>query len=343
MNGIVVLPPSRHLRIDHISAVYAASRAARDTGGAAGLPDVLTERAAVVTSELASSLDKHTVNGSVVVQRATTGVGIDVLATDDGPGMTDLEHWLLDGNTTTATLGTGLGAVKRMATVFHIRTAPGAGTSAAARVLAPGTPAGRAAAMAHFCLPREGESVCGDAIAVAPTTGGQTAVVADGLGHGPDAEEAADVAIRVFAQNPDRPLTQQLASMHRALRATRGAAIALARITRRRLEFCGIGNVIGTTLTTAPGGMGRPGLLLSVPGIVGFTLPVAQVRQTPLADGDLVVLHTDGIAPRWRTPATDRRPARPAEALLLAAELAHHHRNPRDDAAMIALHPDRIT
>ncbi|WP_329048733.1 SpoIIE family protein phosphatase [Amycolatopsis sp. NBC_01488] len=338
MSGIVVPTPSRHVRIDHASAVYAATRAARETGRAAGLPDVLTERAAVVTSELAGNLDKHAVNGSVVVQRATTGLGIDVLAADDGPGMTDLEHWLLDGNTTTATLGTGLGAVKRMATVFRIRSAPGSGTIAAARVLAPGTPAGRAAAMAHFCLPREGESVCGDAVAIAETSGSQTAVVADGLGHGPDAAEAADVALSVFAQNPDRPLAHQIASMHRALRATRGAAIALARITPRRLEFCGIGNVIGTTLN----GRSRPGLLLSIPGIVGFTSPVAQVRQAPLADGDVVVLHTDGIDPGWRT-AGDHVAARPGDALLLAAELAHRHRNPRDDAAVIALHPDRIT
>ena len=258
----MVPTPSRHVRIDHASAVYAATRAARETGRAAGLPDVLTERAAVVTSELAGNLDKHAVNGSVVVQRATTGLGIDVLAADDGPGMTDLEHWLLDGNTTTATLGTGLGAVKRMATVFRIRSAPGSGTIAAARVLAPGTPAGRAAAMAHFCLPREGESVCGDAVAIAETSGSQTAVVADGLGHGPDAAEAADVALSVFAQNPDRPLAHQIASMHRALRATRGAAIALARITPRRLEFCGIGNVIGTTLN----GRSRPRAAAQHPG-----------------------------------------------------------------------------
>ncbi|SFW67585.1 Anti-sigma regulatory factor (Ser/Thr protein kinase) [Amycolatopsis australiensis] len=330
----MVPPPSRHVRVDHVSAVYAATRAARETGRAAGLPDVLTERAAVVTSELAGNLDKHAVNGSVVVQRATTGLGVDVLAADDGPGMADVEHWLLDGNTTTATLGTGLGAVSRMATVFRIRSAPGRGTLAAARVLAPGTPVGQAAAMAHFCLPRSGESQCGDAIAVAPTTGGWTALVADGLGHGPDAAQAAGRAVEVFAQNPDRPPSHQLANMHRALRGTRGAAIALARVTPRRLEFCGVGNISGTTLHES----GRSGLLLSIPGIVGFTLPVAQVRQTALAEGDLVVLHTDGIDPGWRTG-----PAWAGNALLLAAELAHHHRNPRDDAAVLALHPDRIT
>ncbi|MGW4393786.1 SpoIIE family protein phosphatase [Amycolatopsis nivea] len=336
MTAAAALPPSRHVRVDHASAVYAATRTARETGRAAGLPDVLTERAAVVTSELASNLTKHAVNGSVVVQRSAIGHGVDILAADDGPGMTDVGHWLLDGNSTTATLGTGLGAVSRMAAVFRIHSAPGGGTVAGARLLAPGTPAGRAASIGHFCLPRDGEEQCGDAVAVTEANDGWTAVVVDGLGHGPDAAEAADLAIRVFGQNPDRPLPQQLATMHRALRATRGAAVALARITPRRLDFCGVGNISGTALRPAR----EPRLLLSVPGIVGFSLPAVQVRQAPLSDDDLVLLQTDGVGHGWRTPPPGNQ-ALPstADALLLAAELAHHHRNSRDDAAMIALHP----
>ncbi|MGW7535983.1 SpoIIE family protein phosphatase [Amycolatopsis sp. NPDC054798] len=339
MTGVVVPPPSRCVRIGHPSAVYAAARAARDTGRAAGLPEVLAERAAVVTAELASNLDKHAANGVVVVHRTAIGLGVDVLAADDGPGMADVGHWLVDGNSTTATLGTGLGAVDRMAAAFRIGSAPGAGTLAAARVLAPGAPPGRVAATGHFCLPRDGEHLCGDAVAVAETAGSWNVVVADGLGHGPDAAEAADAAIRVFGQNPERPLPHQLTSMHRALRATRGAAVALARITPHRVDFCGVGNVSGTALS----GSGRPGLLLSIPGIVGFTLPNPQVRRAPLGTGDVVVLHTDGVGPGWRNPPPGSRlAARPGDALLLAAELVHRHRNPRDDAAMIALQPDRL-
>ncbi|MFE6612117.1 SpoIIE family protein phosphatase [Amycolatopsis sp. NPDC057786] len=335
MSGIVVPPPSRLLRVDHASAVYAAARTARETGRDGGLPSVLTERAAVVTSELAGNLDRHAINGSIVVQRPAIGLGIDVLAADDGPGMADVGHWLLDGNTTTGTLGTGLGAVGRMATVFRIRSAPRSGTLASARVLLPGTPAGPAAAVGHFCLPRDGEDHCGDAIALAELTGGWAAVVVDGLGHGPDAAEAAETAIRVFRQNPDRPFPHQLATMHRALRTTRGAAVALARVASGTLEFCGVGNVSGTTIS----GDGRSRLLLSIPGVVGYALPAAQVRHTALTAGDLVVLHTDGVGHTWRTPASATQPP---NALLLAADLSHRHRNPRDDAAMIALHPDQL-
>ncbi|WP_290059374.1 SpoIIE family protein phosphatase [Amycolatopsis solani] len=322
-----VAEPTHRIRVDHPSAAYAAARVAREAAHATGLPDVLAERAAVVAAELAGNIDKHTAGGSVFVQRSLIGRGIDVLAADDGPGMADLDHWLLDGNTTTATLGTGLGAVHRMATEFRIRSSPATGTLAAARLLVPPPYGG---AIGHFRLAREGEQHCGDAVALADVTGGRTAVVADGLGHGPDAAEAADAAVRVFLENPDRPLPHQLTNMHRALRTTRGAAVALIRITPRRLEFCGVGNVSGASV-----GAGPSRLLLSTPGIVGFTLPSAPVRHVELAEGDVVVLHTDGVGTGWRVPG------RVPDLLLLATELAHRHRNPRDDAAVLALRVER--
>ncbi|MEU5266358.1 SpoIIE family protein phosphatase [Amycolatopsis sp. NPDC021455] len=318
---------TRPIRVDHPSAGYAAARVARETAHGAGLPDVLAERAAVVAAELAGNIDKHSGGGSVFVQPSLAGPGVDVLAADDGPGMADLDHWLLDGNTTTATLGTGLGAVKRMATEFRITSSPAGGTLAAARLLAP---APRAGSVGHFRLPRDGEEHCGDAVALADVTGSRTAVVADGLGHGPDAAEAADAALRVFTENPDRPLPHQLTNMHRALRTTRGAAVALVRIAPRRLEFCGVGNVSGASV-----GGGPSRLLLSTPGVVGFTLPSAPVRHLSLADDDVVVLHTDGVGTAWRVPG------HAPDLLLFAADLAHRHRNPRDDAAMLALRADR--
>ncbi len=315
---------TRQLRIDHPSAVHAAVHATRNLARDAGLPEGLVDRAAVITAELAGNLDKHAKGGVVYLQQALTGTGIEILAADDGPGMADLDHWRTDGHTTTGTLGTGLGAVSRMATDFRIESIPGVGTLAAARVLSV------AGGAMHFCLPREGEDHCGDAVAVAASAGGWTAVVADGLGHGPAAAEASEAALRVFRADPARPLPEHLKAMHQALRRTRGAAVALARATPGRVEFCGVGNVAGTTFDG-----GRPRLLLSVPGVVGFTLPPAPVRVLT-TESALVVLHTDGVDPAWSAHA----PTFPHPALL-AATLVHRHRIPRDDAAMLALRQDR--
>ncbi|WP_181776050.1 ATP-binding protein [Amycolatopsis pittospori] len=321
---------TRFIHIDHISAVYAATRAAREVAAEAGLPEVIAERAAVVTSELASNLDKHATDGAVFVQRSLAGPGVEVYAVDSGPGMADLDHWRVDGHTTTETLGTGLGAVGRLATEFRIRSAAGDGTVAAARILAPGH---QAVDLAHFRLPREGEDRCGDALAVSAMPGARTAVVVDGLGHGPEASDAAEAAIAVFRRDPDRPLPEHLNAMHRALRQTRGAAVALARTSEGTLDFCGVGNIGGLVLTP---GQSHP--LLSIPGIVGFTLPVVRVRTVPLTGHELVVLHTDGIGTGWRGPvALGAVPS----LTLLAADLAQRHRDLRDDAALIAFGPGK--
>ncbi|MFK0251296.1 ATP-binding protein [Amycolatopsis azurea] len=321
---------TRLIHIDHISAVYAATRAAREVAAEAGLPEVLAERTAVIASELATNLDKHAGDGAVFVQRSLAGPGVEVHAVDTGPGMDDLAHWRVDGNTTTETLGTGLGAVGRLATEFRIRSAKGVGTVAAARILAPGH---RAVDLAHVRLPREGEERCGDALAVSAMPGVRTAVLVDGLGHGPEASDAAEAAIAVFRRDPDRALPEHLNAMHRALRQTRGAAVALARLSEGGLEFCGVGNISGLVLTP---GHTRP--LLSVPGVVGLTLPPVRARTLPLTGHELLVLHTDGIGTAWRGSAA--LGPLPATALF-AADLAHRHRDLRDDAALIAFGPGK--
>ncbi|KZB85389.1 ATP-binding protein [Amycolatopsis regifaucium] len=316
------------IRIDHASAVYTAVRAAREVAAKAGLPEVLAERAAVIASELAGNIDKHASDGSVFVQQSLAGHGIDIYATDAGPGMANLDYWRIDGHSTTETLGTGLGAVGRLATEFRIRSAPGAGTIAAARVLAPGRPA---AGIAHVRLPHEGEERCGDALALSTVRGVRTIAIVDGLGHGPEAGDAAEAAIEVFGQRPGRSLSEQLTAMHRRLRQTRGAAVALARVSGDLLEFCGVGNISGLVLTP-----GRSQPLLSTPGVVGFSLPSTHVRSLALAGPHVIVLHTDGIGTGWRGPA----PLGPLpEPSLLTADLAQHHRDPRDDATVIAFGP----
>ncbi|WP_410653759.1 ATP-binding protein [Amycolatopsis sp. cmx-4-54] len=317
---------TRQIRIDHISAVYTAARAAREVAAETGLPEVLAERAAVIASELAGNIDKHATDGTVFIQSSLAGDGVDIYAADSGPGMADLDYWRIDGHSTTATLGTGLGAVGRLATEFRIRSAAGSGTTAAARTLVTGT---NPTPVAHVRLAREGEDRCGDGLALASLPGARIIAVVDGLGHGPDAADAAETAIDLFSRNPGRPLRDHLTTMHRTLRQTRGAAVALARISGGLLEFCGVGNIGGLVLTP---GQSRP--LLSMPGIVGFTLPDAHVRTVDLPEHHLVVLHTDGIGTGWRGAAPLGPLPVPA---LLAADLAHRYRDPHDDATLIAV------
>ncbi len=94
--------------------------------------------------------------------------------------------------------------------------------------------------------PYPGEEVCGDAWAWADCS----LFVADGLGHGFQAAEAAREAVRAFEGNRHGAVRDVIGAIHLALRPTRGAAVAVAELDPQRhvAWFCGIGNISGTIL-----------------------------------------------------------------------------------------------
>ncbi|MGW7417497.1 SpoIIE family protein phosphatase [Streptomyces sp. NPDC054863] len=325
-------PVSVRIRIDHYSAVHLAATTARRIALDSGLPGALPDRAAVLASELAGNIAKHAHEGSVFVQPMPLRPGVEILASDRGPGIPDLDAALTDGWTTTATLGAGLGAVRRIASEFTLRTRPGAGTLICARVAAPGAPAATGPDLAALCLPLESEHSCGDGWAVADADDGRrTVVVVDGLGHGPPAAEAAEAALRAFRRGPGLPLPTVMTAMHRALRHTRGAAVGLLRLRPDGdADHCSVGNVRVQVI----GFDGVRSRLSGQPGVVGWNMPLPLVRRISVPQGSTLVLHSDGIDPHWThepSPFLLRLPPP-----LLVASLAHDFRRSRDDATVLA-------
>ncbi|MEU7577203.1 SpoIIE family protein phosphatase [Streptomyces sp. NPDC041068] len=319
-----------HIAIDHPSAVQSAADHAR--AFAREMPGALPHQAAVLASELASNIVKHARNGALFVQRSPLGEGLDIVAVDSGPGMPDIDLSLTDGYSTTRTMGAGLGAARRIATEFTIRSDAALGTLAHARLAAPDAPR-TAAAPGALCLPADGQDATGDGYAIAEHGGARTALVIDGLGHGPEAATAAQRAERTFLANPAAPLADVLTALHKALRHTRGAAVAALRITAGRAEYCGVGNVRAAALS--PEGIHHQ--FTGQAGIVGYTLPAPRSRFVDLSEHTTVALYTDGIDHRWTHAPTAARLTLPP--VLLAASLAHSHRRRRDDATVLTLGP----
>ena len=54
--------------------------------------------------------------------------GVQVVATDHGPGIPDLQKCMMDGYSTSGSLGLGLPGAKRLMDEFDIQTGPGEGT-----------------------------------------------------------------------------------------------------------------------------------------------------------------------------------------------------------------------
>jgi hypothetical protein len=145
--------------------------------------------------------------------------GLEVLALDLGPGMADVGRCLADGYSTAGSRGVGLGAMARLSALFDIHSRPGEGTAVLARLWSAPLPERPEAAGLEFgvvSLPLAGEEVCGDAWAVDEGRGRSFVLVVDGLGHGPQAAEAAREAVRAFAGGPRRTRPRSSAGPTRA-------------------------------------------------------------------------------------------------------------------------------
>jgi serine/threonine-protein kinase RsbT len=93
----------------------------------------LVDQTKVVTaaSELARNTLVYGGGGNVQVDRVENGrrSGVQIVFTDQGPGIADLDLALTDGYTTGGGLGLGLSGARRLVDEFDIDTEVGKGTS----------------------------------------------------------------------------------------------------------------------------------------------------------------------------------------------------------------------
>ncbi|GLS05178.1 transcriptional regulator [Chitiniphilus shinanonensis] len=306
---------------------------------ASGFDDVAAGQVALVATELGSNLVKHARSGQVLLARVADGRGswqIELISVDQGPGIDDVAAAMADGFSTVGTLGQGLGAVRRLSHDFDLHSSPD-GTVILARLHAHSAAvAGAAASPQAFsvgvvAIAAPGETVCGDAWAVAQDGERASALLADGLGHGSHAAEAANAAVECFAGMPAAAPRQLLDQMHRALRATRGAAVALAQLELAgpSLEYSGAGNICGRLLSGV-----EDRTLATQHGTVGLAMRQVQPNRYTLGDHTLLVMHSDGLATRWRLAHPSLLRHHPA---IIAATLWRDNRRGRDDATVLVL------
>jgi hypothetical protein len=159
-------------------------------------------------------------------------------------------------------------------------------------------------------------------------------LLVDGLGHGPNAADAADVAVAVFRGASHRSPKEIVALLHEALRSTRGAALAVAEVRRTAdgatVELCGVGNTAASIV-----GPDGPHSLPMVNGTAGLSVRGAQSFTRPWRPEDVMIMHTDGITTRWRLDAYPR--IREHDPAIAAAVLYRDFSRGRDDATVLAM------
>jgi negative regulator of sigma-B (phosphoserine phosphatase) len=167
---------------------------------------------------------------------------------------------------------------------------------------------------------------------VKPFPDGVLVAVVDGLGHGPEAAEAAAQAVRTLESHPEQPVSSLVKRCHEALRGTRGAVMSLASYSARdsTMMWLGVGNVEGVLLRR-PGTMhdGRESLLLRG-GVLGRRLPVLTAAVIPVRWGDILILATDGIRSEFARDVIVTDPVQ-----RIADRILTEHRKGTDDALVL--------
>jgi anti-sigma regulatory factor (Ser/Thr protein kinase) len=154
----------------------------------------------------------------------------------------------------------------------------------------------------------------------------------DGLGHGPLAGRASQAAVTAFRSSSAEHPEALLAEVHKALRGSRGGAVAVVRIepATRSVYFSGVGN-ISTFVVDPASGVRRS--LASSPGIVGHQMPTLRTVRQDLPPGGAVIMHSDGLTERWQT--SDMPGFLDHTPLVAAAQLLREAGVRRDDAGVV--------
>jgi len=283
------------------SRISEARLTAMQTARIAGFSEGDCSNVGIVATELASNLMKHAVKGELLTGMAEWAGDrvVEIFALDEGPGIANMTECLRDGYSTRGSPGTGLGAVTRLASTLDVYTQAGKGTAFLARLQAKGAGGAKQQGrmeVGAICLAKPGEQVSGDACAIHHETNRCLYVVVDGLGHGPDAAAVAREALDVFNKRTAMNPAGIVELMHRALRSSRGGAVAVADIdfNENMVRFAGVGNIAGVIV-----GLDGQRHLVSSNGIVGHDVRHIREFSYPWVKDGLLVMHSDGLGTKW--------------------------------------------
>ena len=181
-------------------------------------------------------------------------------------------------------------------------------------------------------MPKSGEPVAGDDWFIATDRGFVSVLLADGLGHGVQAHEAARAAIDTLAAHPQAEPGALIQACHAALARTRGAALAVTRLAANaeRGTFAGVGNTVARVEASTANRH-----LASYNGTVGHNLHKVREFAFPWPTGALLVMHSDGLGTHWDLAAYPGLAAR--HPALIAGVLYRDYDRGRDDTTVVVL------
>ena len=330
----------RWIDIDDRSAIAAIRRLARRHASLLDFSEQRIEELSIVVTEATTNIVRYAGNGRALIDVINVpGIRkLVLLFTDNGPGIDNIDLMMQDGASTSASAGLGLGAIKRLSDTFDIFTSPENGTTIVCSFEVENVfdkvPALEVDAL-RVCHPAE--NTCGDGWMIRNHPSHVDILLCDGLGHGPMAEEAS-IEVIELARRHIAPPSETIEMLAASLSGHRGAVAAMIRIGLEDglLSYSGLGNI--TTLCVGSDGIKRfpvkDGRIGGAP-TSGFD----ETRQ--LEDGDLVIMHSDGLVTLREAALSPALLSR--SPLLIAGYLLDRMFRGRDDASIVVIRVKGLT
>ena len=319
------------IAISDASSVGQVRRAALAIAQRLGLDETRAGELALLATEMGRNVLLHGGGGEVIVvgDKHEDKALARILALDRGPGISDVARAMTDGFSTNGTLGGGMGAMKRIASRMEIFTAR---TGTIVLVELGNAIEAEGVQIAGTAVPYPGEQVCGDAWAYHSSPERTLTMIADGLGHGWAAAEAAQEAVAVFHARLSASPTDILSYIHDALRKTRGAVAGIAEIrpADRLVTFAGVGNISAVLLSPE-----RSQSLVSHNGTLGSIATRIQAFRLEWKPDSVLILHSDGLQTRWDLSSYAGLLAR--HPAIIGGALLRDFRRQRDDASVVVV------
>jgi anti-sigma regulatory factor (Ser/Thr protein kinase) len=343
LNGMVCI------HIGEMSGVVEALQRARTICEAQGFDATLSDKVAIIVTELATNIVKHAGEGDLLIRPSTEAEVsvIECLALDRGPGILDIGSSLHDGKSSEGSPKKGLKAVRSLSSFFDLYSIPGKGTAIFTRIEkelpAPLSCSPHPLRFSRFgigvvCLPLVPDDPCGDGWDVIQSGDRTVILVVDGLGHGPEASKVQVEAVRCFRKNPTGEPAEILMNLHAALRSTRGGVLAVAALDegKGRVTYAGAGNISGRIIT---GPDTRK--MVSLDGTAGYEIKKFQEFSYPWAEGALLIMYSDGLSMHWDM---ENYPGlRQKHPSLIAGVLFRDHTRGSDDVTVLVIKRVEVT
>ncbi|MEJ6980873.1 SpoIIE family protein phosphatase [Pedobacter sp. P351] len=255
----------------------------------------------IIVAEMTSNLLKYAEKGELLM--CITGENeneyLELICIDSGPGIADPAKMMLDGVSTSRTFGNGLGSIKRLSDYFEIYSIMGWGTILLCRIYKDSEKhtESKKLVVRSLVLPKPGEIVSGDGGAYTLSQEYFKLLVADGLGHGIEANKAIIEARAAFKLCKENDPVEILRFIHDSIKKTRGAVgtVVVHDFKNKLWKIAGVGNI-----STCIMNYQQARNLMSYNGIIGHNIPNSmKTLEIASTEFQQVILCSDGLKTRW--------------------------------------------